>query len=250
MRPPVSTPTRSRPRGSYDLVERPRIDNYPRFLSAERGVPIVKAISTKAWNQNQVPGTWSLRAPSFTVRLGDQNLLNDGAVSAIDVPVSKVVRHAEFLTRTLRNDVAVLTMEHPVTFNEIVKPVCLPHGDDFNSRDLNGSYAFLTGWATVKSNGNTRHVLKQAQIKMWYEDSCNKVFRLEASTPSVHLCAGDNRHQATCPGISGGVLVLPENGRYFLIGVVSTGIRCATGDYPSLYTRVTEFMPWLSERLQ
>lgn len=86
----------------------------------------------------------------FTIRLGDHNLVrSDDNVSPVDIPVVKVERHADFVPRTFKNDVAVLTMERPATFNKFVRPVCLPYGSDFASRDLNGYHAFVTGWGTT-----------------------------------------------------------------------------------------------------
>ncbi|XP_077485203.1 transmembrane protease serine 9-like [Amblyomma americanum] len=194
----------------------------------------------------------NLPASSFTIRLGDHNLVrSDDHVMPVDVPVVKVERHADFVARTFKNDVAVLTMERPVTFNKFVRPVCLPYGDDFKTRDLNGYHAFVTGWGTTAFNGESSDVLKEAQIKIWDEDTCKKAFVKEVPISSVYLCAGDgNGRQDSCQGDSGGPLVLPDEGRFFLIGVVSFGKRCATPGYPGVYTRLTEFLPWLSERLQ
>ncbi|KAG0426151.1 hypothetical protein HPB47_026727 [Ixodes persulcatus] len=167
----------------------------------------------------------------FTIRLGDHNLVrSDDNVSPVEIPVVKVERHADFVPRTFKNDVAVLTMERPATFNKFVRPVCLPYGDDFASRDLNGYHAFVTGWGTTAFNGESSDVLKEAQIKIWDEPECKSAFQKE--------------------GDSGGPLVLPDNGRFFLVGVVSFGKRCATPGYPGVYTRITKFLPWLSERLQ
>lgn len=188
----------------------------------------------------------------FTIRLGDHNLVrSDDNVSPVDIPVVKVERHADFVPRTFKNDVAVLTMERPATFNKFVRPVCLPYGDDFASRDLNGYHAFVTGWGTTAFNGESSDVLKEAQIKIWDEPECKSAFQKEVPISDVYLCAGDgNGRQDSCQGDSGGPLVLPDNGRFFLVGVVSFGKRCATPGYPGVYTRITKFLPWLSERLQ
>ena len=46
-------------------------------------------------------------------------------------------------------------------------------------------------------------------------------------------------------GDSGGPLVWPWEGTYYLIGVVSYGLRCAEAGYPGVYTRVTAFLDWI-----
>lgn len=39
--------------------------------------------------------------------------------------------------------------------------------------------------------------------------------------------------------------MVPVDGRVALIGVVSTGIGCARPFLPGLYTRVSEYIPWI-----
>jgi len=36
-----------------------------------------------------------------------------------------------------------------------------------------------------------------------------------------------------------------EDGHWVLVGVVSTGYGCARAGYPGIYTRVSDFVPWI-----
>lgn len=49
-------------------------------------------------------------------------------------------------------------------------------------------------------------------------------------------------------GDSGGPLTVEENGRTFLIGLVSFGRKagCEKG-YPAVFTRITSFMTWIEK---
>ena len=44
-----------------------------------------------------------------------------------------------------------------------------------------------------------------------------------------------------------GPLIVNEDGKYTLVGVVSWGYGCAMEGYPGVYARVSSVMPWIKE---
>lgn len=61
--------------------------------------------------------------------LGDHNIRQNNEVPHIEKKIKRVVRHKGFDSRTLYNDVAILTLDSPVDFTSTIHAICLPRGD-------------------------------------------------------------------------------------------------------------------------
>ena len=59
------------------------------------------------------------------------------------------------------------------------------------------------------------------------------------------MCTNFNNKIGPCNYDQGGPLVIQENGRYALVGVVSRTNGCGNENYPSIYSRVTERKNWI-----
>ena len=59
--------------------------------------------------------------------------------------VTKIVRHPDYEGQSMVNDIAMLKLVNPLTFNENVKPVCKPTpGETYE-----GKNALIIGWGTL-----------------------------------------------------------------------------------------------------
>lgn len=69
--------------------------------------------------------------------------------------------------------------------------------------------------------------------------------------PTIQLCAGGESGKDSCSGDSGGPLWINEaNETSYQIGLVSYGTRdCGVGE-PGVYTKVTNYLPWIESKLQ
>lgn len=56
--------------------------------------------------------------------------------------VKRIVRHRGFDSRTLYNDIAILTLDEKVPFSKSIKPVCLPSSGQL----YNGLEGVVVGW--------------------------------------------------------------------------------------------------------
>ncbi|XP_003740553.1 proclotting enzyme-like [Galendromus occidentalis] len=191
----------------------------------------------------------TLHPSVFVVRLGDHNIAEVSELpkgSTIDVAVERVKRHPAFNPRSYLNDIGLLYLAADAPFTRYIHPVCLP----FKAvpDDITGEHAFVTGWGYTKYEGRGSNVLKQALIRIWSQEECAKAFQKEVQITQEYLCAGDGQGlQDSCQGDSGGPLVYFDDDRFYLIGVVSFGKRCATPGYPGAYTRITKYLEWLRD---
>ena len=73
------------------------------------------------------------------------------------------------------------------------------------------------------------------------------------------LCAGFfdvKEHKGVCKGDSGGPLMVKDNGKFYLIGIVSygaddkaNGIYCKRG-YPGIFTDVSRYDDWIAKSIK
>lgn len=182
----------------------------------------------------------------LTVRLGDHNIKSNSETRHIEKKVKRLVRHRGFDSRTLYNDVAILTLDSPVTFSRNVKPICLPTGNS----QYAGQTATVIGWGSLRESGPQPAVLQEVHIPIWTNQECKLKYGNAAPGGIVEhfLCAGQ-ASMDSCSGDSGGPLMV-NTGSWTQVGIVSWGIGCGKGQYPGVYTRVTHFLPWIMKNLK
>ncbi|CAK1539941.1 unnamed protein product [Leptosia nina] len=180
----------------------------------------------------------------LTARLGDYNIRTNTETQHIERKIKRVVRHRGFDMRTLYNDVAILTLDQPVTFTKNIRPICLPSG----GRAYAGLIATVIGWGSLRESGPQPSVLQEVSIPVWSNAECRLKYGSAAPGGIVEhmLCAGKDSMDS-CSGDSGGPLMVNEGGRWTQVGIVSWGIGCGKGQYPGVYTRVTAFLPWIQK---
>jgi len=188
-------------------------------------------------------------APSLSLRLGELNRDHTSEPSPhINEKVDKVVIHRRFDNRSKEFDIALLRLQGgPVKLQPHILPVCLPS----SYREYVGSRAWVTGWGKIqKWRSLMSSELRKVQVPIMDNHECERQFNQSGSSqhiPHIFLCAGDSEGgRDTCEGDSGGPLTLQGSlGLWELVGITSWGIGCGDGHRPGVYTRVTEFVPWI-----
>jgi trypsin len=144
--------------------------------------------------------------------------------------VAQIVRHPNYNSNTLANDIAVWRVNQPFTFNQWVGAANVaPTGF------VPGANVDVAGWGTLASGGSLPNVLMRVNVPMVSDASCKQSYGSSEIHPGM-ICAGVGGKDS-CQGDSGGPLVSGN----VLAGIVSWGYGCAVAGYPGVYTEVAHF---------
>ena len=76
-------------------------------------------------------------------RLGDND---ENTTTIIERQVKRIMIHPKFDRLRLDNDIALVELQSPVSFNSNIQPICLPNAND----DFTGRNAYISGWGHTK----------------------------------------------------------------------------------------------------
>ncbi|XP_074838185.1 duodenase-1-like [Carettochelys insculpta] len=149
------------------------------------------------------------------------------------------VQHPDFNNESFENDIMLLKLSYDAELNEWVGTIPLPEANHTVSP---GSKCSVAGWGRTGMN-TTNNRLQKAEQEVVSDSLCRE--RYPHYDPTTMLCAG-NPHvkKAAFQGDSGGPLVCDR----VVQGIVSNGDL--NGRPPSIYTRISSFIPWIDETLQ
>ncbi|XP_055540538.1 venom serine protease Bi-VSP-like isoform X2 [Wyeomyia smithii] len=201
-----------------------------------------------------------IRKDLSSVRLGEYDTSTDAETNHIDIPVVKMETYPQYDKKDGHSDLAILYLGEDVAFNDAVRPICLPIGDPIKSRNLDGLTPFVAGWGRTQEGGKSANVLQELQIPIVSNTECRELYSKigkafsEKQFDNAVLCAGVlEGGKDSCQGDSGGPLMFPQRSGvefyYYQIGIVSYGIGCARAQVPGVYTRVTQFVDWIQEKV-
>uniref|UniRef100_H2L3H1 Peptidase S1 domain-containing protein n=1 Tax=Oryzias latipes TaxID=8090 RepID=H2L3H1_ORYLA len=154
-----------------------------------------------------------------------------------------IIVHENYNKQTQDNDVSLLKLTSPVTFNDYISPVCLAEqGSNFPG----GTTVWVTGFGTLSSGGQEVTCLQEVSVPIVSNSQCSSSYSLTSNMMCAGLTQGG---KDSCQGDSGGPLVSKNNdSRWVQAGVVSFGYGCAQPNFPGVYARVSEYQTWISSR--
>lgn len=147
------------------------------------------------------------------------------------VDVTEVWIHPEFEAPWRGDDVAVLTLDHPVPY----QAAGIAGSGDAELYEP-GTTATVVGWGRTAEDGPRSQTLRAAQLPLVSDAECAETF--SAYEAESMVCAGfEEGGVDACQGDSGGPLLVGDR----VIGIVSWGRGCARPDTPGIYTRVATY---------
>ena len=193
------------------------------------------------------------------IRIGHAQLSSE---ESFEVEIVDIKGHPEYKTTAtgVINDIALLKLKQSLKFTPAVKPVCLPTSkiDESILSNANTGQLQVVGWGKTSERSEDKQSdnLQMLNISYVQTDDCEDRFQkiLQRKNKSAtfellesRMCAQGIPDSDACNGDSGGPLLRLDIGSqiYQAIGVVSFGTRRCDSSTPGVYTRVTEFLPWI-----
>jgi len=151
-----------------------------------------------------------------------------------------VIVHPGYDANTMDNDLSLVKM----TSSSNLPTIGYMNAGAYT---MPGACATVAGWGTQSEGGDISQTLYKVGLQQVSNEECNNDYN--GSIIPDQICAADPG-QDSCQGDSGGPLfVKDENSNFVQIGIVSWGNGCAEEGYPGVYTRVANYVDWITETM-
>ncbi|XP_054727815.1 lectizyme-like [Anastrepha obliqua] len=166
---------------------------------------------------------------------------------------SQYVVHEDYGGGVGPNDVGLIYIPEGFDLNALnrdgvasVGKVSLPSGKYESTGD-----GKLFGWGRDNS-GALPNVLQTLDAKIIGYSECKAALPLFAPIKDVNICSYNaGTTDGACNGDSGGPLVINTDAGVEQVGIVSWGYTpCAITKYPSVYTSVSAYQKWITEKIR
>uniref|UniRef100_H0ZXF1 Transmembrane serine protease 15 n=1 Tax=Taeniopygia guttata TaxID=59729 RepID=H0ZXF1_TAEGU len=156
--------------------------------------------------------------------------------------IDRIIINPHYMKQTKDSDIALMHLQHKVQYTDYIQPICLP---EKNQQFLPGIKCSIAGWGNIRNEGPSSNILQEAEVPLLSNEKCQQWMPKYNITENM-LCAGyDMGGIDSCQGDSGGPLTFEDGDKWFLVGVISFGERCALPQRPGVYVRVTMFVDWI-----
>merc|ERR1712066_236696 len=188
-------------------------------------------------------------ASYFDIMAGAHNVRAPSEPHRVEITSYNGWTHPQWNPNTLSNDIALIELPSPLSFNEYIKPSCMPMAGD--TADV-GEMVTCTGWGKPSDTaGGISPVLRMVEDRPVISNAeCNAIYGIVGDGV---VCIDTTGGKGTCNGDSGGPLNMKFNvkdessgDKWKQVGVVSFGASagCEVG-YPAGFTRTESYLDWV-----
>ncbi|XP_062545297.1 CLIP domain-containing serine protease B4-like isoform X2 [Armigeres subalbatus] len=169
--------------------------------------------------------------------------------------LERIIPHEGFSIKSSNraNDVALVRLSGDAQYSNFVVPICLPEpGCVAKVNRLFDGILVASGWGKTENASASRFKLYTKLHSSKFEDcKTNYATRNRIPLTEGHFCAEGSHGQDTCNGDSGGPLMkeISEQGRYYVIGVISFGPTKCGQLLPGVYTKVEHYYKWIVKKM-
>lgn len=197
-----------------------------------------------------------LNASRIKITLGKHHREQSHDVSGL-INVVRVIRHKDFKSSraNLQSNIALLQLEKPVKFTDVVRPICLPTRKEVQDV-IGGNHGVLIGWKK-KNDHKYETRLQQTKVDVVHRYRCQWATR--KFDEKRMICAGF-QHEEPCISDSGSPLVFPVTHqilptKWVLGGVLSWGLNtfqpgCHSNYEYSGYVNVGRYLRFIRNHLK
>ncbi|KAF5923510.1 hypothetical protein HPG69_006681 [Diceros bicornis minor] len=159
--------------------------------------------------------------------------------------VTSIVLHKDFARLTMDNDIALLLLDSPITFNGLKEPICVPRHFSLSA----WHECWVAGWGQTQTDDENSMKAELMKVPMIIKDweECLKEF---PKLTRNMLCAGyKNESYDACQGDSGGPLVCTKGSgkKWYQLGIISWGRSCGKKNIPGIYTLLENYNFWVKK---
>ncbi|KAF2900708.1 hypothetical protein ILUMI_05478 [Ignelater luminosus] len=206
------------------------------------------------------------RSNIVSVRLGEHNVKTDVDCDGskycsdppVDVEVEEVILHEGYNEDDsyIQVDIALLRLKKKINYTKFIQPINLPLSPELRNKSFSGVTVVVAGWGRTNTTISSNGIKLKVKLPVISNHDCNHFYgKNNGHIAGSQICAGGEKGKDFCGGDSGGPLMYlnkkAEEENLVVIGIVSyQSTRCGSDHFPGVYTRVTEYLEWILDKMK
>ncbi|KAM6907886.1 coagulation factor IX-like [Xenentodon cancila] len=186
---------------------------------------------------------------NFFIRAGEHDINVDEGPERDHVVAEKYIYpFYDYQTSPYNHDIALLKLAQPVELSNERRPICLGPKEFTQNLLRESTSSLVSGWGRLKFLGPEATKLQKLAVPHVDRTMCKQ--SSQDHITRYMFCAGfENEQKDSCQGDSGGPHATKYKGTWFLTGIVSWGEECAKEGKYGIYTRVSRYYQWISQKM-